>query len=502
VPTSAIAPAEMTSRQARANSSAADKQPRADQIAQAILLVILFAGSALMCLHGDCASDADIWWQMRAGEWIVQHHAVPYVDTFSAQLAGHPWLDYSWLFDVLTVKLFQGHGLAGIAVYTCGLVVAIAMALFHLVRRLQREFILAVLLTFVALFSMGHLYTPRSWLFSILFFVFELDILMHVRRTGRLYELAWLPVIFALWANVHIQFVNGLLVLALALTEAILARWWAAAETRIRPAWMAAAFIASLAATLINPYGWRVYVVAHDLATQSGALNKISELQAIPFRNLADFVVLLFALGAAAALAWQRRLLFFEGALLAAAMVLSFRSQRDVWLVATVAATILAAYLPRSGTAAESRTSTLVIGLAGIGAALVVALGFRAMGVDDASLQATIGEELPVRAVEVVKQRGYAGPLFNDFSWGGYLIWNLRLPVSIDGRQNLYGDERMDRSVATWTGQPDWASDPQLAGAGLVIGPTGAPLTQLLRLDPRFHLAYEDKVAAVFIARR
>jgi hypothetical protein len=29
-----------------------------------------------------------------------------------------------------------------------------------------------------------------------------------------------------------------------------------------------------------------------------------------------------------------------------------------------------------------------------------------------------------------------------------------------------------------------------------------APLTQLLRLDPKFQLAYEDKVAAVFVARR
>jgi len=34
-----------------------------------------------------------------------------------------------------------------------------------------------------------------------------------------------------------------------------------------------------------------------------------------------------------------------------------------------------------------------------------------------------------------------------------------------------------------------------------VIGPLGAPLTQLLRLDPSFELAYEDKLAAVFVAR-
>jgi hypothetical protein len=52
-----------------------------------------------------------------------------------------------------------------------------------------------------------------------------------------------------------------------------------------------------------------------------------------------------------------------------------------------------------------------------------------------------------------------------------------------------------------WNAQLGWASDPDLQKAGLVIGPARAPLTQLLRTDPRFELAYEDKLAAVFVAR-
>jgi hypothetical protein len=76
------------------------------------------------------------------------------------------------------------------------------------------------------------------------------------------------------------------------------------------------------------------------------------------------------------------------------------------------------------------------------------------------------------------------------------------MPVSIDGRAAFYGDQRIDRSVATWSAQPDWASDAQLMKAGVVIGPVKAPLTQVLRMDPRFQLAYEDKVAAVFVRRK
>jgi hypothetical protein len=104
--------------------------------------------------------------------------------------------------------------------------------------------------------------------------------------------------------------------------------------------------------------------------------------------------------------------------------------------------------------------------------------------------------------VDAIRAHHYAGPLYNNFDWGGYLIWALRMPVSLDGRASFYGDSAIDRSIATWEGQPDWQSDPQLKNAGIVIGPDRSPLVQLLRTDPHFQLAYEDKVAAVFVARR
>jgi hypothetical protein len=128
--------------------------------------------------------------------------------------------------------------------------------------------------------------------------------------------------------------------------------------------------------------------------------------------------------------------------------------------------------------------------------------GFRMMQVNNARLATDLAKDMPVHAVEAVRARGYTGPLYNDYNWGGYLIWALRMPVSIDGRAAFYGDQRLDRSLATWNAEPDWASDAQLTQAGLVIGPVKAALTQMLRMDPRFQLVYEDKVAAVFVARR
>jgi hypothetical protein len=474
---------------------------RVEQVAQAAVLAVLFAVPALMCVHAACVTDPDIWWHLRTGELILAQHSAPCVDPYSGALAGKPWLAYSWLYELLVVKLYHWLGLTGIVTYTSGMVLAITVALFHLIRRLQRDLTLAALLTFAACYSMGRLYSPRPWLFTVLFFILELDILMQARRTGRARELLWLPVIFALWANVHIQFIDGLLVLGLAWVEAEAARWWSAAETRVRPAWMGLALVASLLATLLNPFGWRIYGAAYDLATQGGALNKVSELQAIPFRNLSDFFILLLALGSVGALAWQRRFPLFETALLGFAAVLSFRSQRDIWVIATVAVVILASAIPGSEKAAF-RLPRSATALAILAAGVAVLAGFRIMQVNAAHLETQLAKSMPVQAVEMIRAKGYAGPLYNDYNWGGYLIWALRMPVSIDGRAAFYGDQRIDRSMATWNAEPDWASDAQLTSVGVVIGPVKAPLTQVLRMDPRFQLAYEDKVAAVFAARK
>jgi hypothetical protein len=474
---------------------------KSERVANAIVLTILFAAPALLCVHAACANDPDIWWHLRTGEWILQHHAVPRVDPFSWSNAGKPWPAYSWLFELLVVKVFQRFGLVGIVGYSAAMVLAITVAMRHLVQRLQSDFSIVVLLTFATLYSLGHLYTPRPWMFTILFFVLEIDILMHVRRTGRVRELAWLPLIFALWSNLHIQFIDGLLVLGLALVEAIAAHWSIGEKTRLRVPWLAAAFTGSVAATLVNPFGWHIYRIAYDLAAQPGVLDKINELKAIPFRDLTDYCVLFLALASAAALAWSRRFRFFEIGLLLFAVGVSFRSQRDVWVMAAAGAAILASTI--TGTQRTTvRLPRFAPAVAAIVAALAILAGIRVWHVNTKLLDAEIAKTLPVEAVNAIRTNGYGGPLYNDFNWGGYLIWALRMPVSLDGRAAFYGDQAIDRSIATWNAEPDWASDPELKSAGLVIGPVKAPLTQMLRMDSHYKLVYEDKVAAVFATHK
>jgi hypothetical protein len=475
---------------------------RQERIARSLLLTALFALPGLIAIHQFNIADPDIWWHMRCAQWILTHHTVPRTDPFSAIGATRPWAAYSWLFELIVHRLYTLYGMLGITAYTAGMVTVIGVVTYRLMRSLQPDFTLSVLLTVLAMIGMSRLYTPRPWLFTIVFFALELEILFRVRRTGRYALLLWLAPIYALWANIHIQFVNGAMVVAIAALEAA-ALHWRSPRSALRAAapWLGATAL-SVAATLANPYGWGLLRVIHEYSAQSReslALSLVNELQPIPFRGMEDYLLLALLVGAVALIARSRRVQLFEILLLAFTAALAFRSQRDIWMMSLVAAAIIATHLPTRAEKQPIVIPAFVAPLIALAVGCLLLTGARLMHVTNASLENALVENMPVKAVDYIHQQRYSGPLFNDFNWGGYLIWSLPTPVSMDGRTNLYGDEALRRSVGTWTGAPDWASDPELAHAGLVIAPRTSALAQLLRTDNRFTRVYEDKLALVFI---
>ena len=77
--------------------------------------------------------------------------------------------------------------------------------------------------------------------------------------------------------------------------------------------------------------------------------------------------------------------------------------------------------------------------------------------ISERNLQTVVQSVYPVGAVNYVKQHQLPGPLFNDYDWGGFILWSLpSLPVVMDGRVNLYGDEKFERSLNTWQGGKGW----------------------------------------------
>jgi hypothetical protein len=450
-------------------------------------------------------ADPDIWWHLGTGRWIVENGGVPTTDPFSAYGQGGPWLAYSWLFEIVVYGLYQTFGLMGIVIYTLALSLLIAVALHALVWRLGPRFTVGVTIIALGLVGMAPLMNPRPWLISILFFIIEIHVLLAVRQWGDSRWLWFLPPLFVVWANIHIQFIYGLFVLGLFLAEAIIE----ASSSRvslgtdkkaISPRRLLLVLAASAVATLVTPYHLGLYRVIFEYLQQTGPLYYISEFMPLQFRSVSDWSVLALTLGAAAVLGWRREMRPFSFLLLAIAAFVSFRVRRDVWFVIVAALYIIGTMCSSEGKADRFRLTKLraLIAAAGVAVLVVAIMHFR--DVSERELMNEVTGIYPVAAAEIVEERGYRGPLYNHFNWGGYLIWRLpKLPVAMDGRTNLHGKERIERSLATWSGKKGWDSDPELEAARLVIADVDHALASLLRLDPRFELVYEDSVATVFV---
>jgi hypothetical protein len=467
-----------------------------------VILVMLYCFAAFQAMLP--VNDPDIWWHLRTGQWILSHGQAPMTNPFSSYGMGEPWVAYSWLFEILVYGLYRNFGLSGMLFFTVAMALLIALTVHLLVRQAKLPFVVEVSLVAVTLAGMKPLMSPRPWLISIVFFTLQLLLLRHAILTGKPAIIWLLPVLYAVWANFHIQFVYGLAVIFLLAGEGliltILGRELPSEKSRRIPVESLLLVGAACAlAALANPYGYQLYWQVLEFSLLTEAFQSVQELQPLSFRSPADWMVVMLTVVASFVLGSKRRLLPFPMLLLLLGCFLGFRSRRDVWVTLLAAAFIISEYPIVSSPANAFRwTPGKVLAVLG-GIAIGVAILGRYRQLSEADLRTVVEQRFPVRAVEFVSQKNYDGPLFNSFDWGGYLIWSLpQIPVSIDGRGNIHR-HRVESVLQTWMGYPGWETDRELMESRIVIAELKRPLTALLRKDARFRLVYEDSTAAVFI---
>jgi hypothetical protein len=471
------------------------------------LLALLPAGNALNpCL------DVDTWWHLRIGEFIANEERLPDHDPFSqlGQQEVAPWRAYSWLYDLGLYEIYHAGGFAGILALRHALDLMTFGGIAWVLLRHARNAWLGLGTLALATVSLLPLMPERPWHFTIFFTTLTLHAVLRIREGCPLRRFAWLPAIYIVWANVHIQFVMGFALLGIGWLVTLIE--WQIHSDETKNAAMKRLFILGAAcalATLATPFHVRLYVVIWEYATQTQALALVSELAPPDLKWLHFYenkwwnLPLVFLLISAAAVVLYKGLRLWDVVLLASAFFFSLRMQRDLWYGVLIAGTIINSNLGKEKH--ERPFSAWQISLVSMLALLVMRFAWE-IGLSQGKTFASChAESYPVAAVEYLREHHRPGPLFNNFDWGGYLIWELReLPVSIDGRTNLYGDERLLRSMKTWGGVEGWDQDPDLLKAGVIVAPKKHkdkeyPLTGLLAADRRWKLVTEDESAAVFV---
>jgi hypothetical protein len=496
----------------------------------AFLMPIVFLFARMDGLH-TLLSDADTGWHIRAGQWMLAHHAVPYRDFFSYSKPGGEWFAWEWLSDVLLAALHNLGGLAAVSLFAVLLLATIFTLVFHLARRKSNP-VVAVMVTVLAIAGSSIHWLARPHLFTLLFAVIFLSALDRVRaghtRVAGIPWLAVLPVLTVLWTNLHGGFAVGVSIIAV-FGVAELLQLLLVAQPEGRPAGLLRArnyflsALACMAASLLNPYTYHLHVHIWKYMVDPFLSEHITEFFTVSFHQpMAPFFEALLAGGVLAA-AWSvRRGSFAEPLLFVMWAHLGLQAGRHIPIFTIVAAPMLAAaadaglrHLPAAPVAAwlrqaaarfnrivrdTSETDAIArwhpVSLAGV--LLTVALvfapnpptGFR-------------GEFDPARfPAGAVGALGHypAARIFTFDQWGDYLIYRLypRTKVFVDGRSDYYGDD-FETKVLDVTGV-SYGWDRTLArfGVDTVLMPPNSPLTGALKESSRWRVVYDDGVALVF----
>jgi hypothetical protein len=419
---------------------------------------VALVAAAFLCTHA--VVDPDLWGHLRFGLDALRDGRLASIDPYSfTQDAG--WINHEWLSEVALAIAYRAGAVVGLLLLKTVLLagtVALLWRASRAVREPYRWWMIAAAIVGMA----PAAYTMRPQLWTLLFVPIVWAALE--RRT----RLVAVPLLFALWANLHGGWIVGAAVAALwTLGRAIDSR----SVRAILPE--TAAIAAGVLATLVNPYGARLWTFLLSTVRLS---RNISEWQPV-WRQADPTSGLLWAVVAIAIavspLLRDRSRLTWAGLLPVAWLgVLSLFVARLVPLFAETALLGIAALaVRRSGGFADVRDDFAAVraGVADVRRSSFDArLAIDAIAVAAVALVNLVPQSrcLPIRepwapdlaAASAFESPDVRGRLVLPFNWGEYAIWHWapRLRVSIDGRrETVYSERTIGIAASVAHGLPD-----------------------------------------------
>ena len=462
-----------------------------------VFLAALFVG--LFAMAARNVTDPDVWWHLKTGQYIAQHRSVPHTDPFSYTRAGQPWVAHEWLSELSMYELERATGWGGLILFFAAVLTA---AFFLLYLRCGPATYVAGVAILAGAWATVPLWGVRPQILSLLLTSLWLLILDRSERNPKL--LWWTLPLTLLWVNLHAGFAVGLALSALYLVGEWIER--ALGRSRQSPSTLRFAALIFLLDVLIvplNPNGLRMFSYPFETLRSTAMQKYIAEWASPNFHRPEYWPFLLVVLATFAALSWSRlELRLRDLLLLLVSLYAALVSIRLIPLFILIAVPLVATRFgnwPRSDGRPQPVARNLLNGL--ILLAIVAFAGIHATRVIWRQPQVEI-ERFPANAVAFLQNHPPSGRIFNLYDWGGYLIWKLypSMPVFIDGRADLYGQQLFDRFAETYQFKGDWQQPFRRWGIDTVIVPPDSALATGLRSSPGWSASYEDQQAVVLTA--
>jgi hypothetical protein len=492
-----------------------------------ILFLAVFLGAFLLGPR-MLSLDSDLGRHLTLGNYILEERDIPTTDILSHTKSGEPRPAYEWLTQVLFALANRVAGLDGV-ILVCALTIAVAFALVYAdAARRSALPLTALIVTMSAVAASSLHWLPRPHVITFLFLAIWIERLERMRR-GEDVPLWQFPALMLFWVNAHGGFLFGALAWV-----AYFGGWALSVIARVRPKQSPLAVeglpdreehparndgggkqflligATSLLATFVAPSGWgnwqavlnnnNRFLLSHTIETMPP---DFAQAGMWPFALLLILVVVL-------CFATRKTTPFAHFFLLGGFSLLGLLMARNIPLFAIAAAPVLAERLAdflqtmQRWRKIEANIAKLERPLRGAlwpvvvcgGIALALAGRFGVRQEATARFDANV---FPVAATDWLVEHPQSGNMFNEFNWGGYLLYRLwpDQKVYLDSQTDFYGEEFMREYEQILTAQGDWQPALDRRAVTWAILPSDAPLASSLR-DAGWLPLYFDSTAIIF----
>jgi len=394
--------------------------------------------------------DPDLGWHLKMGEYIFNNRSVPLYDWFSYTMRGYAWADSYWLTQVIMHLLYKFGGLVLLTGFF-SFISAGSVLLAGRIKKLCSFRELLILLVFSLLIRAAHL-GVRPLVFSSVFLVITWNVLKDFIYERKVKGLIVLPFVFLIWANMHADFVAGLLLVAGVLfVESFLSLCKKAVGVGRGLFYLLCSLLLSIAATFVNPYRGFLW---ETLLKETSPLQfaYIAEWGTPSDKDPYLFYLYILVLSITFIILWYRRKQLRLSEILAVAVVglISVRFTYAIRPFILLALGLWIRYFNFETFLGKKivlppNNSKLVRGFFWFyGFALVFYVLYTF--VPTVTLLFSEGKVLekggyPVKAVKFLRENSYNGNIFNTYGWGGFLIWKYpEAKTFIDGRMPSWSE--------------------------------------------------------------
>jgi len=398
----------------------------------AVLAVTLFLKAT------QPVSDTDFWWHLKTGEVMSHEGKLLNSDPFALKATA---LETSrekiilrgyWLWEITAYGLYSLFNFNGIFLLNLLTIAGIAAALIRQMCNYRISLYMAAPLLTAGFYLFQIYPLERPHVVSFLFAIILVGMLLEVQK-GATLDFR-LPLLMCLWSNLHGGFVIGLIIIVCFGAGAVIEYRQDKVRLRLLLSWS----VAAMCASLVNPNG---YLTVREMFGFYGhnLMSTINEYSStwVMFNEMTKTVAILWGLVALYAIGTcLLRKIFWPELLIAAA--LAYLSVMHIRNIAFFSLAMLPALGRLLQEMARSRKLELPLFIKSISLVATMALLLWLANINFTSWQPGVKTKqmYPDAAIDFMLDNKFQGNIFNDYAFGGYLLWRLapQVKVLIDSR--------------------------------------------------------------------